>query len=110
MPYEIIVSDENSKGIIINQIYLTFTAPSITIEELIKTRVEQELQDFGANNVQNIEDVRRRQTSSRQSRHIALGSFRENGFFIKVNGQVIHQLKQEISILPNTEIRFVQLQ
>ncbi|MCI5081050.1 MAG: hypothetical protein MRY78_05130 [Saprospiraceae bacterium] len=109
MAYVVIVSDENSTGTVVNQIHLSFDAPSISVEELIKARVEQELESHHSQEKATTSDITSRQLDKKNSRHIALGPFRENGFFIRVNGKAMDQLNEEIKLHPNTDIRFVQI-
>ena len=109
MQHDIIISDENPNGTIINQVYLSFERPTVTIEQLIKARVEQEIEAYDTSAEASTDNIALRQGPSNKSRHIVLSSFRENGFFIRVNGKIVHELDQEITIHPNTQICFVQM-
>ena len=109
MQHDIIISDENPNGTIINQVYLPFERPTVTIEQLIKARVEQEIEAYDTSAEASTDNIALRQGPSNKSRHIVLSSFRENGFFIRVNGKIVHELDQEITIHPNTQICFVQM-
>lgn len=109
MQHDIIISDENPNGTIINQVYLSFEQPTVTIEQLIKARVEQEIGAYDASAKASTDNIALRQGPSNKSRHIVFSSFRVNGFFIRVNGKIVHELDQKISIHPNTQVCFVQM-
>jgi hypothetical protein len=97
----------------------------ITVRELIRTRVYQEVGDYnlrqpeyfrglvqptGAERTLNGYKMRRRRRLDPQRQFEgAIESFNRNGFFVLVNDRQVEELEEEIEIRPDTTIAFLKL-
>lgn len=105
MSKTILINDETHCGKILNQVLLTLDQEQITLGDLLKKRIEEE--------VSNSKQLSNQKNSIFQKQnphaHVALHAFRENGFLILVNNKEVKELDQLIPIHSNLQIRFVAL-
>lgn len=127
MPITLNVCDETTAGEKTNAMSLDFLTERITVRELIRSRVYQEVKDY---NVRAQQDtffrglVQPNDTEHelngfrlRKPRHIdwkeqfdvALESFKRNGFLILIDKKQAEDLDDEIEITSDTEVSFVRL-
>jgi hypothetical protein len=130
MPVTVTVRDETTSGDLCHEVPLTFSSERITVRELIRERVYQEVQDFNTKtheqifrglvqptDTERVLNGNRSEYRLKQHRQIqwkpqfekALDAFNRNGFFILVNDKQAESLDQEFEVGPSTEISFVKL-
>jgi hypothetical protein len=125
------VRDETVAGDTIHSFPLEFPSERITVRELIRERVYQEVQDFNRRNdpvfrglVQptgaqqvNSQDRRawsyqlktRREIDWKEQFEQAQRAFERNGFFILIDDKQAEELDQEVVLRRGTEVTFVKL-
>lgn len=102
----LMIRDETASGTLLNEVCLFLKGPTITVEELLRRRIKQEVESFGAGQGKSTGDgVFQLQPAGA---HVALQSFRDRGFVIFVNNRRVDDLSQEVEVSPNTSVRFVQ--
>jgi len=130
MSVTITVRDETATGDVYHEIPLEFPSEQITVRELIRERVYQEVQDFNRREnerifrglVQPTDTERvlngpRQEYRLKQHRQIdwkpqfekAIEAYERNGFFILIDDQQAESLDQEFTVKPRTQISFVRL-
>ena len=125
----ITIKDETTTGDVYGQIPLEFPSESITVRELIRERVYQEVQDFhrqqGAvfkglvqpTDTERVLNGQRAEFHLKEGRQLnwkeqyerALEAFEKNGFFILIDNLQAESLDQQVTVRPNTEVSFVRL-
>ncbi len=106
---------------------ITLDLPSerITVRELIRTRVYQEVRDHNLNRPEYFRGLvqptdaertlngfkvrQRRRIDPEKQFERAIESFHRNGFFILVDGLQVDELEEEIEIKPDTTATFLKL-
>jgi hypothetical protein len=106
MSKTILINDETHCGKILNQVLLTFDQEQITLGDLLKKRIEEEVSNSSKQNTNSKNSIFQKQNPHA---HVALHAFRENGFLILVNNKEVSELDQLIPIHSNLQIRFVAL-
>ena len=97
----------------------------ITVRELIRTRVYQEVGDYNLRQPEYFRGLvqpsdaertlngykmrRRRRLDPQRQFEGAIESFNRNGFFVLVNDRQVEELEEEIEIRPDTTIAFLKL-
>lgn len=130
MSITLTIRDETASGKVYSETPLAFPAERITVRELIRERVYQEVQDFNREQEQRVfrglvqpTDTERVLNGHRpeyrlkQHRTIdwkeqferAVSAFEANGFFILLDQSQAESLDQEFSIRPSTAVSFVRL-
>lgn len=130
MPVTVTIRDETTSGDVYNEVPLVFPSERITVRELIRERVYQEVQDFNCKQNEQVfrglvqpTDAERVLNGARQEYRLkrhraiewkpqferALEAFARNGFFILVDDQQAESLDQEFEVGPGTQISFVKL-
>ncbi len=130
MPVTLTIRDESAAGELIHEVPLEFPSERITIRELIRERVYQEVQDFnrkdqerffrglvqptdtecvlnGARQMYHLKQPRQIEWKPQYER--ALGAFENNGFLILVNEVQAESLDQVVEVKHDTQISFVKL-
>ena len=104
---------------------LDLLSERITLRELIRARVYQEVRDYNLHQpeyfrglVQPADTERtlngfkvqqRRRSDPEKQFERAIESFHRNGFFILINGLQVDELEEEIEIRPDTTVTFLKL-
>lgn len=129
MPVTITIKDETTTGDVYSEVPLEFPSEQITVRELIRERVYQEVTDFnhGQGNVfkglVQPTDTERvlngkqsefhlkttRQINWKEQYEHALNAFEKNGFFILIDNLQAESLDQQVTVKPSTEVSFVRL-
>jgi hypothetical protein len=130
MPVTLTVRDETTSGQRYHELPLEFPSERITVRELIRERVYQEVQDFNRQQDQQVfrglvqpTDTERvlngRQNEYRLKAHRridwkeqidkSLEAFARNGFFILIDDKQAESLDQEFVIGAGTQVSFVKL-
>jgi hypothetical protein len=124
------VRDETASGNVYHSLPLEFPSERITVRDLIRERVYQEVQDFNrhreehtfrglvqptdAEKVLNGDRTeyrlkKRRDIDWKQQFEKALDAFDHNGFFLIVDDKQAESLDQEVVIGRDTQVSFVRL-
>ena len=127
MSIALTIRDETTFAFGSNDQGFTLDVPteSITVRELIRTRVYQEVREYnlrqpeyfrglvqpaGAERTLNGFKVpRRRRIDPGKQFAKAIESFYRNGFMILVNDQQVDELEEEIEVSPDTTVTFLKL-
>jgi hypothetical protein len=130
MPATLTIRDETASGDTINSLPLEFPSERITVRDLIRERVYQEVQDYNRKSepdfrglIQPVGSERilngSRPDGYRRTEHKpidwkeqfakAIDAFGKNGFFILIDDRQAESLDQEVVIGRGTEVSFVQL-
>lgn len=130
MSVTLTIRDETSAGKVFSERPLEFPSERITVRELIRERVYQEVQDFNRaqgeqvfcglvqpTDTERILNNHRPEYRMKQRRDIdwkeqfekAGAAFENNGFFILIDNKQAEQLDQEFTVGPDTEVSFVKL-
>jgi hypothetical protein len=130
MSVTLTVRDETAVGDVFSEQSLEFPSERITVRELIRERVYQEVQDFNRargeqvfrglvqpTDTERILNNQRPEYRLKQHRAIdwkaqfenAIEAFEKNGFFILIDNRQAEQLDQEFIVGPGTEVSFVKL-
>jgi hypothetical protein len=124
------IRDETAAGAVYSERPLEFPSEQITVRDLIRERVYQEVQDFNRaegerifrglvqpTDAERILNGSRAEFRLRERRAIdwkqqfekALEAFAKNGFFILIDDRQAENLEQEFTVSPRSEISFVKL-
>jgi hypothetical protein len=130
MPVTLKIRDETAAGHVYGVLSLEIPAERMTVRELIRERVYQEVQDFNRRHQEQVfcglvqpTDAERILQGNRpeyrlkEHREIdwkaqfakAVEAFERNGFFIVVDDRQAESLEEEFSIHPETQVSFVRL-
>ncbi len=130
MSVTVTVRDETTSGDIYHELPLEFPSERITVRELIRERVYQEVQDFNRQQNEQVfrglvqpTDAERVLNGSRQEYRLkqhrqiewkpqfekALDAFARNGFFILIDNHQAESIDQEFTVASETLISFVKL-
>ena len=117
------VRDETFPGGQADELTLEFLTERVTVRELIRSRVYQEVTEYNASRAQRprlpfpLADVERRLNAPRPRQRLdweeqyqrAVHAFQKNGFLILVDDQQVDDLEAEIEVKPQTQITFLRL-
>jgi hypothetical protein len=130
MSVTLTVRDETTTGDVYNEVPLEFPAERISVCDLIRERVYQEVQDFNRRHdaqvfqglvqptdTERVLNGQRPEYRMKQHRAIewkpqferAVEAFSRNGFFILIDDAQAESLDQEFNISPRTRVSFVRL-
>ena len=125
MPSTLTVHDENTSGQKTNTFTLDCLTEKMTVRELIRARIYQEVQDYnqkepgyfrGLVEPTNAERVlngyklkAKRKIDWQEQNKRALEAFERNGFFVLVGDKQAESLDQEFDVKVDTEVTFVKL-
>jgi hypothetical protein len=121
------VVDETTSGERTNELTLEFLTERVTVRELIRSRVYQEVTEFNARQGQGGEfhglvqpteaervlngyRVKSGQRISWEAQYLkALKAFRANGFLLLVDDRQLDDLDEEVVLRPETSVSFLKL-
>ncbi|GJM31943.1 MAG: hypothetical protein DHS20C18_09440 [Saprospiraceae bacterium] len=125
MSTTITIRDTTPTGQLEHELKLVFQTSVVTVEDLIRARVCQEVESYNEEKpnyfrslVQPVEAERllndpklrkRKQIDVEQQYYLALDFFQKNGFFILVDDQQVTELSTEISLKENSQVTFIKL-
>jgi hypothetical protein len=130
MPVTLTIRDETASGEVYHELPLEFPTERITIHELIRERVYQEVQDFNRKRddpvfrglvqpteAERVLNGKRTEYRLKPGRAIqwqaqfdkALDAFGHNGFLVLIDSQQAESLEQEFVIGHETQISFIKL-
>lgn len=119
------IKDESTIGKLINELDLTFESSDITVRELIKTRILEEVKKYNTSQkeiifnslvqptmterIMNGIQKERKEVSWEEQFSIATKAFENNGYFILINDKQADSLDMMITITPETTVSFIKL-
>lgn len=119
------IRDESPTGALINALELALDREVISVEELIRARVEHEVADHNARRgevfrglVQPSASERvlngyrlkhRKMIDAEAQVYRALDAFQQNGFFVLVDDRQVEALEEEIQVRADTQVSFIKL-
>jgi len=115
------IKDETPAGDIINEIILKFNNEYISVIELIKARIEAEINRYENNietyrtglvlptNLESRLNKKSRVIDSEKQLYIALEAFKNNGFILLVDDDQVENLDQKILVDSSTSVSFIKL-
>ena len=125
MPATLTIHDETASGQKTNTFTLDCLTERMTVRELIRARIYQEVRDYNQKSPEyfrglveptNAERVlngyklkARRQIDWQEQHERALQAFGRNGFFVLVGDKQAESLDQEFEVKADTEVSFVKL-
>lgn len=130
MAITLMIRDETASGDFVDQIPLEVRSERLTVRELIRERVYQEVQDFNRtqgqrsfrglvqpSDAERILNGNRAEYQLKEWREInwkeqfdrAVEAFEQNGFFVIINDRQAETLDQEFTVNSQTEISFLKL-
>src|SRR5215831_8357392 len=125
MPATLTVHDETTSGQKTNTFTLDCLTERMTVKELIRARIYQEVHDYNQKEPEyfrglveptNAERVLngyklkpRRKIDWQEQYNRALSAFERNGFFVLVGDKQAESLDQEFEVKVDTEVSFVKL-
>lgn len=130
MPVTVTIRDESAAGEVFHELPLEFPTERITVRDLIRERVYQEVQDFNRKQDEQVfrglvqpTDTERVLNGPRQEYRLkkhrqiewkpqfekAQDAFTRTGFLILINDVQAESLEQEFEITHDTQLSFVKL-
>jgi hypothetical protein len=131
MPATLTIRDQSAAGATLHEMSLDFLSERVTVRELIRSRVYQEVKDHNVRAMRARSDgpafrglvqpetleldlnvkapASPRQIDWKRQFDVALDAFRRKGFLILVDDRQHQNLDEEIEIKPGTEVSFVKL-
>jgi hypothetical protein len=130
MPFTLTVRDETASGSVYYELPLVFPTETITVRDLIRERVYQEVQDFNRKQASQVfhglvqpTDTERVLNGHRVEYHMqkhreldwkiqfekAIEAFDRNGFFILIDEKQATSLEEKFVIGSKSQISFVRL-
>jgi hypothetical protein len=130
MTVTLTVRDESTSGKIYHEMPLEFPSERITVRDLIRERVYQEVQDFNRSHGERVfrglvqpTDTERvlngeraeyrlkahREIAWKSQFEKAIAAFESNGFFILIDNDQAESLDQEFEIGHGTQVSFIKL-
>ena len=125
MPISLTIHDETNSGQKTNSFTLDWLTERLTVRELIRARIYQEVQDYNlkepeyfrglvepancqrATDGYKLKDKRKIDWQEQYQR--ALEAYNRNGFFVLVGDKQAENLDQEFEVKLDTEVSFVKL-
>ncbi|MEK6642984.1 MAG: hypothetical protein AABZ08_03680 [Planctomycetota bacterium] len=127
MAITLTIRDATSSGQTLNELSLDFLTERVTVRELIRSRVYQEVKDFNVNRAQDrlfrglvkptdcereLNDTRpkaRRDIDWNKQYEVAIDAFRRNGFLILIDDHQSTDLDEEVDLTSKTRVSFLKL-
>ncbi|WP_316738534.1 hypothetical protein [Pedobacter aquatilis] len=121
----ITIKDETFAGKILNEIQLQFQSSSVTVSDIISSRVKKEVETYNnklpeyftglvepteAEKTLNGYKLKNRKLIDAEKQvYVALDAFQKNGFFVLIDNQQSESLTQQVELHPHTTISFIKL-
>ncbi len=125
MPATLTIRDETLAGQTTREFSLDFLTEQITVHELIRSRVYQEVKDYNTRQPKRFQGLvqptdsektlngfrlkKRRQIDWKQQFDKAIEAFQSGQILILVNDRQVESLEEEIEITPDTSVAFLRL-
>lgn len=121
----ITIKDTSATGEVKHQRQIQLPSSTLTIEEIIKARVYEEVKAYNEKAPAYLNSLvqptetesflnqnklnKRRQIDAEQQYYIALDAFQKNGFFVLVDDRQISELGTMVSLKDHSEVSFIKL-
>lgn len=117
MAVTLTITDESLAGESINEWVITMLTETLTLRELIRSRVYQEVQDFNLNTYRNQGLMQLGQSPASDFKKVdwqipfekAIAAFEQQQFLILVNHEQVDDLDQELLLTASTPISFLKM-
>jgi hypothetical protein len=112
MPTTVTIRDETASGEETNRLTLDMLSARVTLRELIRSRVYQEVQDWNrsARGKQSMLVRPAKETVDWEKAFArAVDAFESNGYFVLVDDRQVGSLDDEVELTADTKISFVRL-
>lgn len=125
MPVALTMHDETATGIRLHQITVEFPCDQVTVRELIRGRVYEEVADFNRRKPEYFQGLVQPTDAEvvlngyrlRKARALdwhkqfdeAVDAFKRNGFLLLVDNRQPEDLEERVTITSNTKVSFVKL-
>ncbi|MHC4865212.1 MAG: hypothetical protein ACYTEX_14080 [Planctomycetota bacterium] len=125
MVTQVLIRDETTAGQITGEQVVEFLTERITVRELIRGRVYQEVQDYNRRQPEYFRGLvqpseaektlngyklaKRRQIDWKKQFDMAVEAFEKNGFLILIDDFQPKALDEEVTLKPNAAVSFVKL-
>ncbi len=123
--YTLTIHDKTTLDLEGDVFTLNLSSERITVQELIQSRVYQEVEDYNARQPEYFRGLvqpteaektlngyklaKKQRIDAEKQCYIALDAFQKNGFLILVNDHQVTDLDQMIEIQPDTTVTFLKL-
>ncbi|MEW5870671.1 MAG: hypothetical protein AB1894_15465 [Chloroflexota bacterium] len=125
MPISLTARDELTTGQVSNKLNFTVASQRLTLRELIRQRVHQEVSLYNLSTPEYFNGLvqpdeteatlngyrlrQRRQIDWRKQAELALQAFEDNAFFVLVDDRQVESLDEIIEVEENTQVSFFKL-
>ena len=125
MPATLTIRDESTSGQTLHEFSLQVPTEHITVRELIRSRVYQEVKDFNARQPEVFRGLvqpteaertlngcrprRKRQIEWKTQYERALAAFRAGQIIILMDDRQLESLDEEVAVKPTTQVSFLRL-
>lgn len=127
MSFTLTIRDQTSMGQTLNELSLDFLTERITVRELIRSRVYQEVKDYNVRQLQGViykglvqpSDAERqlngvrlkapREIDWHKQFDVAVEAFQRNGFLLLIDDHQATDLDEAIILMPQTKVSFLKL-
>ena len=125
MSFALSIEDQTSSGDVVSNIVIQFPVETITVKELIESRVEKEFETYIKDSTKTLfnlvtpkkseeelngQKIRKKKRGDvAEQKAVALHAFQNNGFFLLVNDKQLIELDDLIQITPKSKIVFFRL-
>jgi len=125
MAISLMIYDETLLGAKNDALTLDFLNETITVDELIRERVYEEVREYNASKPEYFRGlvqptdaettlngprlIERRKVDWEKQYAVAIEAFKRNGFFILVDDRQVASLTETIALSPMTQVSFVKL-
>ena len=125
MPTTLTIRDETATGELLGQTVLEFLTERITVRELIRSRVYQEVQDYNTKKPEHFHGLvqpsdaektlngvklrKTREVDWREQFRLATEAFEQNRILILINDRQAEGLDENIELTPQTQVSFLKL-
>jgi hypothetical protein len=119
------VTDQTLTGEPLNEMILEFERTTVTLKEIISSRVELEVRKYNEKKTEYFNGLvqpsdaevtlngyktrNRKKIDTEMQLYIALESFQKNGYFVLVDNHQVEKLDEEVQIAPQTQVSFIKL-
>jgi len=121
----VMVKDENFSGNIAQEISIGFNSATVTVQEIIESRVRQEVANYNSklpeyyNGLVEPTDAEKtvngyklrskKPIDAEKQVYIALDAFQKNGFFMLIDNHQYTSLDEQVQLHGDTQISFLKL-
>ncbi len=125
MGTELLIQDKTTDGKITNEFVIDFIEERITVRELIRGRVYQEVKDYNAKKPEYFRGLvepsdaertlnglrlpKKKVVDWKKQYDLAIESFKQNGFIVLIDDKQAEGLDDEIELGVGTEVSFLKL-